>query len=86
MFTQSLEDKNYYLYPAERYFPYSGCVVQVGSQCVSGAEWPCQKSSAGLLHVTLLLERPGTVQVVLTMMLCVFWAAMSPAGSSGALW
>lgn len=86
IFAQSLEDKNYCLCPAERYFPYSGCAVQVGSQCVSGAcrmplpEEQCRApahdpASRRSWHCT-----SGSVT------LCVFWAAMLPAGSSRALW
>lgn len=36
------------------------------SVCLGHAECPCQKSSAGLLPMTLLLAGPGTVQVVLS--------------------
>lgn len=55
-----------------RFSPYSGCVGHAGSQWVCGAECPCQKSNAGLLHVTVLFARPGSMQVIETIMLCVF--------------
>lgn len=38
-----------------------------------------------ILHMTQLLAGPGTMQVLVTVMLCVFWAAMSPGGSSRVL-
>lgn len=71
VFAQPLED-NYWLYSEERFSPCSGCVGHVGSQWVCGAECPCQKRRAGLLHVILLFTRPGTVQVIVTIMLCIF--------------
>lgn len=38
-----------------------------------------------ILHMTQLLTGPGTMQVLVTIMLCVFWAAVSPGGSSRVL-